>query len=175
MPPPHANARGSTSLVNDTASMLSINALHAYRNLDDNPGLCNLASGSALAIAGKPTCSAALLREQSRLDPASGIYTAKPPPPPVPYPNEPIFLDTSPSQTYNTPSPESASGDPTDAVKYAAVGVVMGLGMLSVIAILARRHVHYLRNQVSLATSLTCTETVTALHLHTVYIWCCIK
>ncbi len=85
----------------------------------------------------------------------------------MPYPNEPIFLYTSPSQTYNTPSPESAAGDPTDAVKYAAVGVVMGLGMLSVIAILVRRQVHHLRNHVSLATSLTCTETMTALHLHT--------
>jgi len=83
----------------------------------------------------------------------------------VPYPNEPIFLDTSPSQTYNTPSPESAAGDPTDAVKYAAVGVVMGLGLLAVIAILVRRQVQHLRNQVSLA--LTCTETMTALHFHT--------
>ena len=148
-----------------TSSTSSTNALHACRNLNDNPGLCNLASGSALAIAGKPTCSAALLREQSRLDPASGIYTATPPPPS--YPNEPIFLDTSPSQTYNTPSPESAAGDPTDAVKYAAVGVVMGLGLLAVIAILVRRQVQHLRNQVSLATSLTCTETMTALHFHT--------
>lgn len=146
-----------------TSSSWSTNALHACRNLGDNSGLCNLASGSALAIAGKPTCSAALLREQSRLDPASGIYTATPPPPPVQHPNE---LDTSPSQTYNTPSPESAAGVPTDAVKYAAVGVILGLGMLTLVAILVRRHVHHLRNQVSLLTSLTCTETMTALHLH---------
>ncbi len=75
----------------------------------------------------------------------------------MPYPNEPFFLDTSPSQTYNTPSPESAAGVPTDAVKYAAVGVVLGLGMLALAGILVRRQVHLLRNQVSLATSLTCT------------------
>ena len=79
------------------------------------------------------------------------------------HPNE---LDSSPSQTYNTPSPESAAGVPTDAVKYAAVGVILGLGMLTLVAILVRRHVHHLRNQVSLLTSLTCTETMTALHLH---------
>jgi len=106
-----------------------------------------------LALAGKPTCSAALLREQSRLDPASGIYRATPPPPPVPYSNEPFFLDASPSQTYNTPSPESAAGVPTDAVKYAAVGVVLGLGMLTLVGILVRRPVHQMRNQVSLALS----------------------
>jgi len=55
-PPPHVDALevGSISLVSNTASVLSTDALHACRNLDDNPGLCNLASGSALAIAGKP-------------------------------------------------------------------------------------------------------------------------
>ncbi|DBB02897.1 TPA: hypothetical protein ACH3X1_013500 [Trebouxia sp. C0004] len=115
-------------------------------NLDDNPGLCNIASGSALAIAGKPTCSAELLREQSRLDPASGIYRATPPPPPMPYPNEPFFLDTSPPQTY-TPSPEPAAGITANAIKYALVGVVLGLGMLTFVGILLRRQVHHMRNQ----------------------------
>ena len=99
-----------------------------------------------------------MLRQQSRLDPASGLYTATPPPPPLPYSNEPFFLDTSPSQTYNTPppSPESAAGVPTDAVKYAAVAVVLGLGMLSLAAILVRRQVQHMRIQVSLATSPIC-------------------